>query len=113
MLSLLFVITALLATVHSATLNAVPNSVGDGKLARANPWYIGIECRNSKSGNNYGTCQYTSTCKARSGTADSNPDCPGPDNVQCCIFDDCVNGVKGKCADTRDWKCTGGGGFNQ
>lgn len=75
--------------------------------------YIGQSCVNTKAGNLRGTCQWTSTCVARTGTTDSNPDCPGPDGVQCCIFDDCVNGAAGTCLDTRDWNCQGGGGWNR
>jgi len=43
---------------------------------------------------------------------DTNPDCPGPDNVQCCILDSCVNGAGGTCLDTRQWSCQGNGGWN-
>jgi len=76
-------------------------------------WYIGKACTNTLYSNVYGTCQKTSTCSSRKGVADTNPDCPGPDNVQCCIMDDCVNGASGTCLDTRQWNCRGGGGWNR
>ncbi|KAK0743551.1 hypothetical protein B0T18DRAFT_392306 [Schizothecium vesticola] len=74
--------------------------------------YIGVACTNTVYSNVYGTCQTTSTCSSRTGLADTNPDCPGPDNVQCCILDDCVNGASGTCLDTRQWNCRGSGGWN-
>jgi hypothetical protein len=75
--------------------------------------YIGVACTNTMYSNVYGTCQTTSTCSSRTGVADTNPDCLGPDNVQCCILDNCVNGASGTCLDTRQWNCRGSGGWNR
>ncbi|KAK3316807.1 hypothetical protein B0H66DRAFT_535048 [Apodospora peruviana] len=115
MKSLIFTAVTLLATLGIASPSpGVVNATHDNiQVTRADPWYIGTECKNSKAGNIYGTCQYTSTCKSRTGTVDSNPDCPGPDNVQCCVYDNCLNGAKGTCVDTRNFKCQGNGGYNQ
>ena len=103
----------LLALAWAAVLSrAEPVPIHDSAAINLRQSYIGQGCTNRNANNIYGTCQYTSTCNARRGTADTKPDCPGPDNVQCCVMDDCVNGARGTCLDTRQWNCQGNGGWN-
>ena len=90
------------------------NDTQDLQSVWPDPSYIGVECKNSEAGNIYGTCQYTSMCGFQGGTVGSHADCPGPEHIQCCVYDRCAaDGGTGTCVDSRNFKCQGSGRYDQ